>query len=577
MAYSGLPPAARTTAATGSGPAPAGTRPATSSATSPGASRATRSRVTRGRRCRSVMVSLASLWRSVGVEPAVVLGHSQGEIAAAYVAGGLSLDDAAAVVALRSRALAEELSGRGGMVSVSLPSERVARDLERWGERVSLAVINGPASVVVSGEPEALDELLSQYEAEEVRARRIPVDYASHSAQIETIRGRLSRDLSSIAPRSGDIPFYSVTTGTLCDTSGLDGDYWYANLRETVNFYDATRALLESSVTTFIEVSPHPVLTMAVEETVEVQGADPGAVAAIGSLKRDQGSSERFLVSLAQAYVHGVNVDWGSIFDENGATRVALPTYAFQRRRYWLASGAGTTDAGSLGQASAEHPLLGAAVRLAGESDGWLFTGRLALDSHPWLADHAVMGSILMPGTGFVELALAAGQHVGSQVVEELTLQAPLLVAEDVAIQLQITVSEPDPEGHRKLEIYSRPQEEAGDLLVGASTGAEQEWTRHASGVLSAEGQTPRHGLEDLATVREWPPRALKSLTVSSFTIGWRTQVITMVPRSKALAESSGWGRSSSQRLPWKKGARTKHRLSASTQRLPTRRCTPCS
>ena len=163
----------------------------------------------------AVMVSLAALWRSCGVEPAVVVGHSQGEIAAAYVAGAISLEDAAKVAALRSRALAEELSGRGGMLSVALPRARVEQDLERWGERISLAVVNGPSSAVVSGEPDALEELLASYVDQGVRARMIPVDYASHSAQVETIHARLSQELSTIAPRTGDVPFYSTTTGAL--------------------------------------------------------------------------------------------------------------------------------------------------------------------------------------------------------------------------------------------------------------------------------------------------------------------------------------------------------------------------
>ena len=226
----------------------------------------------------AVMVSLAGLWRACGVRPAVVVGHSQGEIAAAYVAGGLSLEDAARVVSLRSRALAEELAGRGGMLAVSLGAEQVQVDLASWGAQISLAVVNGPASVVVSGEPEALRELLSQYEAREVRTRMIPVDYASHSAQIETIRERLTGELSTIVPRSGDVPFFSTVTGGLLDTAELDGEYWYRNLREPVQFERVTRALLGGGQRAFIEVSPHPVLTMGVQETVDETLEDPDDV-----------------------------------------------------------------------------------------------------------------------------------------------------------------------------------------------------------------------------------------------------------------------------------------------------------
>jgi acyl transferase domain-containing protein/acyl carrier protein len=455
----------------------------------------------------AVMVSLAALWRSFGVEPSVVVGHSQGEIAAAYVAGGLSLDDAARVVVLRSRAIAEEVSGRGGMVSVSLPAEQVESDLKEWGERISLAVVNGPSSVVVAGKPEALQELLARYEARDVRARTIPVDYASHSAQIGAIEGRLARELAAIAPRSGEIPFHSTTTGALLDTAALDGAYWYTNLRQTVRFHEATRALLESATTTFVEMSPHPVLTTAVEETIEAHGSEPGAVAAIGSLRREQGGFERFLLSLAEAWSHGVEVGWEELLDRAHALDVELPSYAFQRKRYWLASEAGASDASSLGQVSAEHPLLGAAMALAGEHEGWLFTGRVSLPTHPWLEDHAAMETVLMPGTGFLELALAVGERVDSRVVEELTLERPLLLADATAVDVQLSVSEPDDAGKRSIAIYSRPQsgfEEEPDA---------GEWIRHASGTLASDGEELLASAELQAFAgQSWPPEDAEAI-----------------------------------------------------------------
>ncbi|WP_143678349.1 acyltransferase domain-containing protein, partial [Streptomyces rhizosphaericus] len=177
----------------------------------------------------------AELWRSYGVEPAAVIGHSQGEIAAACVAGALSLEDAAKVVALRSQAI-RALSGRGGMVSVSLPVEALRERLEAWGERLSVAAVNGPSAVVVSGDVDALEELLAVCEAEEIRARRIPVDYASHCAHVEAIEDELQQILAGIAPRSSSVPFYSTVTGGVLDTAGLDAAYWYRNLRQTVRF-----------------------------------------------------------------------------------------------------------------------------------------------------------------------------------------------------------------------------------------------------------------------------------------------------------------------------------------------------
>ncbi len=455
----------------------------------------------------AVMVSLAALWRSCGVVPSAVVGHSLGEIAAAYVAGGLSLEDAACLVALRSRVLADELAGRGGMVSLALGVDEVGSLLEPFGERVALAAVNGPSSVVISGEPEALGELLALCEAKELRAKQIPVDCASHSRQVEAVQQRVEGELAQVSPRSGEIPFYSTAVGAVVDTAGLDGAYWYRNLRQTVLFEQTTRLLLEDSFSAFVEVSPHPVLTMAIEETAEAVGGDAGAVAVIGSLRREQGGLERFLCSLAEAYVRGVRVDWGALFVGRGARRVALPTYAFQRRRYWLASGAGAGDASALGQSPAGHPLLGAAVELAGDREGLVFTGRLSLTGHSWLSDHAVMGTVLLPGAGFVELALAAAERVGAQEVEELTLHAPLLLSEQGAYQVQLVLSEPDEAGGRSIEIYSRAEASSDELEVS-------EWMLHASGVLAGQqGSLP--GFEGLS--EGWPPSAVEQLDVGEF------------------------------------------------------------
>ncbi|MFC0597434.1 type I polyketide synthase, partial [Streptomyces palmae] len=280
----------------------------------------------------AVMVSLAEVWRSYGVEPAGVIGHSQGEIAAAAVAGALSLEDAALVVALRSKALLA-LSGLGGMVSVSLPHEAVSERLERWGARLSVAAVNGASSVVVSGDVEALEELLAECEREEIRARRIPVDYASHSAHVERIEGELREVLAGITPRTSTVPFYSTVAAEAIDTAVLDADYWYRNLRQTVRFDETVRALLADGHQVFIEASAHPVLTVGIEQTAE--DADVPATA-VGSLRREEGGLDRFLTSLAEAQVAGAPVDWGTVFEGTGARRTALPGYAFQRRHYWL-------------------------------------------------------------------------------------------------------------------------------------------------------------------------------------------------------------------------------------------------
>ncbi|MCQ8195508.1 acyltransferase domain-containing protein, partial [Streptomyces sp. RCU064] len=427
----------------------------------------------------AVMVSLAELWRSYGVEPAAVIGHSQGEIAAACVAGALSLEDAAKVVALRSKAL-RALSGLGGMVSVSLPVERVRERLAVWGERLSVAAVNGPSAVVVSGDADALDELLAACEADEVRARRIPVDYASHCAHVEAIEDELQQTLAGIAPRPSSVPFYSTVTAGVLDTRELNAGYWYRNLRRTVRFDETVRALLTDGFDTFIEASAHPVLTMGVEQTAQDHGTH---ITAVGSLRRDEGGLDRFATSLAEAYVGGAAVDWAAMFAGTGARRVDLPTYAFQHQRYWVEPSAVAGDVSLAGLTSADHPLLGAATALP-DSNGWLLTGRLSLRTHPWLAEHTVLGRALLPASAFVELALRAGDTAGCDRVEELTLEAPLVLPERGAVQLQLTVGGPEEDGGRPVRVYARPEDTA-----------DRPWTRYASGTLvHSEAQSEAHG-----------------------------------------------------------------------------------
>ncbi|QNP68029.1 SDR family NAD(P)-dependent oxidoreductase [Streptomyces roseirectus] len=288
----------------------------------------------------AVMVSLAEVWRSYGVEPAAVVGHSQGEIAAAVVAGALSLADGARVVALRSRAILA-LSGEGGMVSVQLPAERVREELKRWAGRIDLAAVNGPASVVVAGEAEALDELLAWAETDGVRARRIAVDYASHSTQVDAVRDDLAGLLKDVTPGASKVAFYSCVTAGRLDTKALDGDYWFRNLRQPVEFERTTRALLDQGHTLFVEVTPHPVLTSAVQDTADAAGRE---AAVTGTLRRGEGGPQRLLASLGEAYVHGAPVDWTPCLP--AADPVDLPTYAFQHQRYWMQTPRATAGVG---------------------------------------------------------------------------------------------------------------------------------------------------------------------------------------------------------------------------------------
>ncbi|MEU3256098.1 type I polyketide synthase [Streptomyces sp. NPDC006997] len=441
----------------------------------------------------AVMVSLAALWQSYGVVPEAVLGHSQGEIAAACVAGALSLDDAARVVALRSRAIREHLAGNGGMASVALPVDRVEELIEPYGGRISVAAVNGPTAVVISGAPDALDELATVCHDAEIRFHRVSVDYASHSAQVEQIEAELLDVLGPITPRPGRIPFYSTLRDRFVDTTELGASYWYQNLRGQVRFESGVRALIDNGMNCFIEVSPHPVLKVPVEEAVQALDASDRATV-LGSLRRGEGGFERFATSLAEAHTLGTAVDWTRFYADSGARHVPLPTYAFQRERYWMMPGS-NGDPAAAGLARFAHPLLTASVRV-GDRDEWLFTGRVSQDAQPWTQDHAVLGTVLLPGAALVELALTVGAEVGCAVVEELVLEAPLVLAADAGRLVQVTVGAPDADGRREVAVYSRSESAEGVVVC------------HARGWLGGEA-APMGGFGG-----QWPPAGARAVAV---------------------------------------------------------------
>ncbi|MFE3020926.1 type I polyketide synthase [Streptomyces sp. NPDC059256] len=452
----------------------------------------------------AVMVSLAEVWRSYGVRPSAVAGHSQGEIAAACVVGALSIEDAAKVVALRSRALIA-LAGKGGMLSVGLSLEDLTPRMEAWGERISIAAVNSPTSIVVSGDPTALTELRDALHSEDIRARMIAVDYASHSAHVEEVRERVLTALADVVPQRCDVPFYSTVTGTLLTTDELDAEYWYRSLRQTVRFDEVTRALVHDGHTALIEVSAHPVLTIGMQETLDDLNSTG---VALGTLRRNEGGMDRIVQSLAEAHAQGVALDWPAVFAEAVPRRVQLPTYAFQRRRYWLDAPRTPGDAAGLGLTSLDHPLLGAVVGLA-DADGLLLTGRLATRTHPWLADHVVMGTVILPGAAFVELAIRAGDHLGCDLLTELTLQAPLIVPEHAGVVVQVSVGQAGGFGERSLAIHSRAED----------TDPDGTWTCHATGVLMPDnpGATTATLTPDGTETDVWPPTGSTPLDLTDF------------------------------------------------------------
>ncbi|WP_063771871.1 type I polyketide synthase [Kitasatospora mediocidica] len=445
----------------------------------------------------AVMVGLAAVWASVGVVPDAVVGHSQGEIAAACVSGALSLEDAARIVAVRSRVIAGSLAGRGGMASVALSEADAVERLGRWADRVEVAAVNGPASVVVAGDAEALDEALEVLAADGVRVRRVAVDYASHTRHVEAIEETLAEAFADIESQAPLVPFFSTVTSEWVSEPGvLDGGYWYRNLRGQVRFGPAVASLLSEGHTVFVESSAHPVLVQPINEIAD---ADDATALVTGTLRREEGGLRRLFLSMAELFVRGVAVDWtGVLPTDSGSVPVDLPTYAFDHQHYWLQTSP-ATDAASLGQATVDHPLIGAVVSVP-ETGGVLCTSRLSVQTHPWLADHAVGGAILVPGTGLVELAVRAGDEVGCGTLDELVIEAPLVLPEQGGVRVQVTVGGPDESGARSVGIYSTREDAADDA-----------WTRHATGTLTATADADGPQFD----FTSWPPTGAQQVGVT--------------------------------------------------------------
>ncbi|WP_212818399.1 type I polyketide synthase [Polymorphospora rubra] len=468
----------------------------------------------------AVGVALAAVWKQAGVTPRAVIGHSQGEIAAACVAGILSLEDAAKTVALRSRALAV-LAGSGAMASVDLSVEQVTARLDGF-VGVGVAAVNGPSTVVVSGPPGPVADLVAACQADGVRARIIPVDYASHSPAVQQVAEQLRTDLAGVAPRTGGVRLVSTLTGDWVDPGSMGADYWYENLRRPVLFDTAVRVAVQAGYSTFVEVSPHPVLGMPVTAILDDLDTT-GHV--LGTLRRGEDDPTRLLTSLATAYTIGLPVDLTAVLAPAAVTE--LPTYAFDHRRYWIDMPAyQVQDVAAAGLHDPGHPLLSAALTFP-DSERMVFTGRLSVRTHPWLGEHRVMDAILLPGTAFVELATYAGEQAGCPRLDELTLLAPLVLPEPGALQIQLTVGDRDADGRRTVQLHSRPsRDDADETLADAS------WTCHATGLVAPTGPDRPVATFDLGV---WPPPGAVAVESDDFYSGIEATVFGYGPAFRGL------------------------------------------
>ncbi len=453
--------------------------------------------------------ALASQWQAWGLSVEAVLGQSQGELIAACVSGALSLSDAGRVVAIRSQLLSE-LRGRGRMASVSLPASELSARLGEYGGRVSIAVVNSERSTVVSGDASSVSTLVRELSGEGVYCREVAVDYASHSAEMDPILERLRSSLGEIRGSRARLKMCSSVTGEWLEGPELAGEYWVRNLREPSRVDVATSALRARGYGVFVEASAHPLLVSPLSE-----GAARGEVV-VGSLRRDGGGRGGLLRAAGALHAQGVELDWRAI--QGGGRFISLPTYAFQRERYWLSERVRGGEGSALGAEGLEHAILRSALS---QPDGTeILLGRLSQSEPGWLREHVVFGECLVPGACVAELALAAGERVGLPRLLELTLESPLGVGAGEEVQLQLRV-----------EALAGESSERAFSLHGRRSGT-RDWVLHATGILGKESSGPS---TELAA---WPPVGAERLELAEFYVGLAALGLSYGARFQGLREA---------------------------------------
>ncbi|MET8045932.1 type I polyketide synthase, partial [Micromonospora sp. NPDC005215] len=425
----------------------------------------------------AVEVALYRLLTHSGLRPSHLAGHSIGEITAAHVAGVLSLDDAATLVAARGR-LMRALPTGGAMVAVGATEDEVLPLLAGREAEAGIAAVNGPASVVLSGDEDVVLAVASELRATGHRTQRLTVSHAFHSPRMEPMLDDFRREIDGLHFAAPTVPIVSTLTGELVGVDELSSpDHWVRHARGTVRFAAAIDRLSDAGVRLFVEVGPDAVLaTMAAEMLRDAT--------AVPVLRRGRPENVSLLAALATAHTRGAAVD-PAVWTGGGGRPVSLPPYAFRRRRLWLDAPPGAGDPTGLGLEAGAHPMLGAAVHLAGDG-GLVFTGRLSVATHPWLADHSVRGSIVVPGTALLDMALHAAGRAGLPYLEELVLATPLMIERNGAVEVQVAVALID--GGR------------GRIGIHARFGPDAEWTRHAEGTIGPEPSG------EPAAALPWPP-----------------------------------------------------------------------